>query len=235
MGRDTEVGRRDGPCRTPRGIAESIDGRRLTHGSSTRLRRHVALAWALPELGDRKLADVDLADLLELKEQLLGEGVDGSMLHNVRPVEGDLPRARVAGRVPVNPTTGLELPTAGRCDRAASPAQVAELLAAFPELIRDRAGYLTVNSRSTSEQSASGGRNTVRSTSNAPDQHVTAHRPSRSRSSCRFVMTAASASGRVERAVLGELRSFAELGDEAADVAVQPTPDRLDHVGGRGS
>src|SRR5262249_52127931 len=36
----------------------------------------------LPALGRRKLADVDLADLLELKERLQGEGVSGSTLRN---------------------------------------------------------------------------------------------------------------------------------------------------------
>ena len=36
----------------------------------------------LPELGDRRLADIDHADLLELKEQLLGAGCSASTIRN---------------------------------------------------------------------------------------------------------------------------------------------------------
>ena len=58
----------------------------------------------LPTLGDRKLADIDLADLLELKEQLLGEGCSGSTIRNiVRPVAGDLPARPAERRRAVEP------------------------------------------------------------------------------------------------------------------------------------
>src|SRR5439155_8536653 len=78
----------------------------------------------LPTLGDRKLADIDLADLLELKESLLGEGCSGSTIRNsFVPVQAIYRRARPNGTVPVNPAVDLDLPTSGRRDRAATPAQ----------------------------------------------------------------------------------------------------------------
>ena len=52
----------------------------------------------LPELGDRKLADIDHADLIELKEQLLGEGHSGSTIRNsFVPLQAIYRRARRAG------------------------------------------------------------------------------------------------------------------------------------------
>lgn len=91
----------------------------------------------LPTLGDRKLADVDLSDLLELKEHLLGEGVSGSTIRNsFVPLQAIYRRARRNGTVAVNPTLDLGLPTAGRRDRAATPAQAVELLATLPDAER---------------------------------------------------------------------------------------------------
>jgi integrase len=87
----------------------------------------------LPVLGDRRLADIDRADLIELKEQLLGEGHSGSTIRNsFVPLQAIYRRALRAGRVPVNPATDLELPTSGRRDRAATPAQAAELVDQLP-------------------------------------------------------------------------------------------------------
>jgi integrase len=91
----------------------------------------------LPVLGERKLADIDLSDLLDLKEELLGAGHSGSTIRNsFVPLQAIYRRARRNGLVPVNPTTDLDLPTAGRRDRAATPAQAAELLSALPEFER---------------------------------------------------------------------------------------------------
>ncbi len=88
----------------------------------------------LPELGDKRLADIDLADLLELKEQLLGEGCSGSTIRNsFVPLQAIYRRARRNGAVPVNPTIDLGLPTAGRRERAATPTQAAELLTVLPD------------------------------------------------------------------------------------------------------
>jgi integrase len=96
----------------------------------------------LPALGDRKLADIDLADLLELKEQLQGEGHSGSTIRNsFVPLQALYRRARRNGVVSVNPTIDLDLPTAGRRDRAATPAQAAELLSVLP--VSERALWAT--------------------------------------------------------------------------------------------
>jgi integrase len=88
----------------------------------------------LPELGDRKLADIDFADLLELKEQLLGEGYSGSTIRNsFVPLQAIYRRARRNGLVAVNPTIDLGLPTAEQRERAATPAQTDELLAVLTD------------------------------------------------------------------------------------------------------
>jgi integrase len=89
----------------------------------------------LPVLGDRRLASIDLADLLELKEQLQGDGRSASVVRNTFvPLQAIYRRARLQGRIPVDPTTDLPLPTAGQRDRAASPQQAAELLAPLDKL-----------------------------------------------------------------------------------------------------
>jgi integrase len=91
----------------------------------------------LDELGDRRLADIDHADLLDLKERLQGEGCSDSTLRNTFvPLQAIYRRARHRGDVPVNPTLDLGLPTAGHRDRAATPAQAAELLGVLPEAER---------------------------------------------------------------------------------------------------
>jgi integrase len=101
----------------------------VVRGYETALRLRV-----LPALGDRKLADISLADLLALKEQLLGEGHSGSTIRNsFVPLQALYRRARRNGTVPVNPALDLDLPTSGRRDRAATPAQAAELLSVLPE------------------------------------------------------------------------------------------------------
>jgi integrase len=87
----------------------------------------------LPELGDRKFASIDLADLLALKEQLQGEGHSGSTIRNTFvPLQAIYRRARRSGLVAVNPALDLELPTSGTRDRAATPAEAVELLGVLP-------------------------------------------------------------------------------------------------------
>jgi integrase len=87
----------------------------------------------LPVLGDRKLADVDLADLLELKEELLGAGCSGSVIRNsFVPLQAIYRRARRNGGVPINPTVDLGLPTSGVRERAVAPREGAELIALLP-------------------------------------------------------------------------------------------------------
>jgi integrase len=96
------------------------------------LRRRV-----LPELGQRKLADIDLPDLLELKEQLSGEGHGASTIRNTFvPLQAIYRRARRNGAVAINPTADLPLPTAGSRERAATPQEAAEMLEPLGELER---------------------------------------------------------------------------------------------------
>jgi integrase len=88
----------------------------------------------LPELGDRRLADIDRPDLLELKEMLLGAGCSDSVIRNTfTPLQAVYRRAVRNGLVPLNPATDLELPMPASRDRAATPAQAATLLAALDE------------------------------------------------------------------------------------------------------
>jgi integrase len=91
----------------------------------------------LDELGDRKLADIGLADLLGLKERLSGVGCSDSTIRNTFvPLQAIYRRARRMGYVAINPTLDLGLPTAGRRERAATPTQAAELLEALSEFER---------------------------------------------------------------------------------------------------
>lgn len=91
----------------------------------------------LPTLGERKLADVDLPDLLDLKEQLQAAGCSASTIRNTFvPLQAIYRRARRRGAVAVNPTVDLPLPTAGSRQRAAAPKEAVELLAPLPEAER---------------------------------------------------------------------------------------------------
>ncbi len=91
----------------------------------------------LAELGDRRLDDIDLGDLLALKEQLLGEGHSGSTIRNsFVPLQAIYRRARRNGTAAINPTIDLGLPTAGTRERVATPGEAAELIEALPELER---------------------------------------------------------------------------------------------------
>jgi integrase len=89
----------------------------------------------LPELGHRRLSDIDHSDLLELKEQLLGGGCSASTIRNTFvPLQAVYRRAVRSGSVPVNPALDLELPTPASRDRAATPAQAAELIETLGDL-----------------------------------------------------------------------------------------------------
>jgi integrase len=91
----------------------------------------------LPVFGNRKLGEIDYADLLDLQERLQGEGVSGSTIRNTFvPLQAVYRRARKKGSVSINPATGLVLPVAGVRERAATPQQALELLAPLPELER---------------------------------------------------------------------------------------------------
>jgi integrase len=91
----------------------------------------------LPELGERKLDAIDLADLLDLKERLIGEGCSPSTVRNTFvPVQAIYRRACLSQRVALDPTIDLPLPTAGVRDRAATPKEAAEFPDPLAELER---------------------------------------------------------------------------------------------------
>jgi integrase len=96
----------------------------------------------LPELGARRLTDVERADLQALVDRMVVGGHGASTIRNaLLPVRAIYRRALVRGDVAVNPTTGLELPAVrGARDRGASPDEAKRLLAA---LERDRALWAT--------------------------------------------------------------------------------------------
>ena len=89
----------------------------------------------LDELGDRRLADIDHGDLLELKEELLGAGCSASTIRNAFvPLQAIYRRDVRNGTVPMNPALDLELPTPESRKRAATPAQALELLETLGDL-----------------------------------------------------------------------------------------------------
>jgi len=89
----------------------------------------------LPEFSGARLSDVSRADLQDLADRLLGEGLDASTIRNAfLPVRAIFRRAVARGEVAVNPTGGLELPAVrGRRERIASPVEAEQLLAALPD------------------------------------------------------------------------------------------------------
>jgi len=96
----------------------------------------------LPELGARRLTDVERADLQALVDRMVVDGDGASTIRNaLLPVRAIYRRALVRGDVALNPTTGLELPAVrGARDRVASPDEAKRLLVA---LERDRALWAT--------------------------------------------------------------------------------------------
>jgi integrase len=88
-----------------------------------------------PDLGNRRLSDIETRDLLELKEDLLGKGVNGSTVRNTFvPLQAIFRRAVHNGTVPINPTFNLDLPSGYKQrDRIATPEEAAELIDALPE------------------------------------------------------------------------------------------------------
>ena len=83
------------------------------------LRNHV-----YPELGRHKLSDVLFPDLQDLVDDLAADGLDGSTIRNaINPLRVIYRRNRYA--IPVNPTTGLELPALGNKPKRVVSADVA--------------------------------------------------------------------------------------------------------------
>jgi len=124
------------------GIVRTRSGDPYKPSALTGYKRALQLR-VLPELGARKLADIRRADVQDLADRLLAEGLDPSTIQNtLMPLRVICRRAVGRGDLLVNPTSGLELATPrGRRERIASPEEGATLLAALPE--RDRALWAT--------------------------------------------------------------------------------------------
>jgi integrase len=107
-------------------------------GYESKLRTHV-----LPELGSCKLSDITRADVQDLVDELVAAGLAaGTIRAAINPLRAIFRREVSRGRLAVNPTNGLELPTdRGSRERIADPDEAAHLLAAVPE--RDRAVWAT--------------------------------------------------------------------------------------------
>jgi integrase len=89
----------------------------------------------LPDLGSRKLWQIDRADIQDLADRLVSDGLDPSTVRNaLMPLRAIFRRAVSRSEVAINPTTGIELPAVrGKRDRIASPREAAVLIAALPE------------------------------------------------------------------------------------------------------
>ena len=89
----------------------------------------------LPELGDRRLSDVERRDVQELANRLTSEGLSASTVQNtLDPLRVIYRRAIRDEEVTTDPTEHLELrrPNGGR-ERVAKPIEAAELIAALPD------------------------------------------------------------------------------------------------------
>lgn len=95
----------------------------------------------LPTLGQFRLADIELSDLLALKEDLQRDGVSGGTLRNTFvPLQAIYRRARQHGLVAIDPTIDLSLPTSGVRNRAATQAEAVEVLDAFHDSVIEGCG-----------------------------------------------------------------------------------------------
>lgn len=99
----------------------------------------------LPEMGGRRLADIEREDLQRFVDQMVAAGSSASLIEAtiipIRAVYRHAMRSPSSG-ITINPTTGLELPAKrGRRERVAPPDECAKLLAALPA--RDRALWAT--------------------------------------------------------------------------------------------
>jgi integrase len=110
----------------------------VLRGYEQGLRLHV-----LPALGAHKLGRITTSDLQALVERCQAAGMQPATIRNaLLPLRAIYRRACAREGLPINPTTGLELPAVrGRRDRIASPGEAARLLAALPE--QDRAIWAT--------------------------------------------------------------------------------------------
>ena len=101
--------------------------------STLRGYEHDVKKYVLDDLGDVRLTDIRANDVQGLVDGLLGQELSGSKVRNVLvPLQALYRRHRRT--VPIDPTRGLDLPAPSAArERAATPAEAAELLAALPD------------------------------------------------------------------------------------------------------
>ena len=110
----------------------------VLRGYEQGLRLHV-----LPSLGAHKLARITTSDLQAQVERWQAAGMNPSTIRNaLLPLRAIYRRACARDGLPINPTSGLELPAVrGSRDRIVSPGEATTLVAALPE--GDRALWAT--------------------------------------------------------------------------------------------
>jgi integrase len=116
---------KDGTIRTRSGDAYKPSAIRAYEAALT---NHI-----VPTFGSKRLAALRYDDVQGFANALLAKGKDPSTVRNaLMPLRVLFRRAK--REVPVNPTSGLELPALrGKRDRIASPGEAAQLIAALPE------------------------------------------------------------------------------------------------------
>jgi integrase len=99
---------------------------------------HDLQTYVLEDFGGLRLSDVRRSDLQALVDRLVGQGLSGSKVRNiVIPIRVLFRHALERDEINANPASGLRLPNGiGRRERAASPGEAAELLAALPDSLR---------------------------------------------------------------------------------------------------
>ena len=90
--------------------------------------RQVHRNWFSPQVGGRRLADVDRATLDELFGRMRAAGISRSRMHQAQCLYGPLFKwARRRGMVTTNPMVDFELPTSRQVSRERIPPEVEEL------------------------------------------------------------------------------------------------------------
>src|SRR4051794_7367469 len=117
------VGARDGTIRNRSGDTFKPSAIR-SYETSLRLR-------VLPELGHKRLSDLNRNDIQDVVDRLIADGRQAATIQaTVIPLKSICRRELHRGRLTVNPTAGLELPAVrGGRDRIADPVEGARLLA----------------------------------------------------------------------------------------------------------
>jgi integrase len=99
--------------------------------------------YILPELGHCRLGDVRRADVQDLVDRLIGQGLAGSTVRNaLDPLRRIFDRALKRDQVAIDPTDGIDWPgTSAKRDNVITPAEATSLLEVLP--VGERAIWAT--------------------------------------------------------------------------------------------